>query len=29
MDTAEAEDGEWATAYFDEWTRLQQATGQI
>lgn len=29
MDLAEAPDGEWASAYFDEWTRLQEATGQL
>ncbi len=29
MDTAEGSDGEWASAYFDEWTRLQEATGQL
>lgn len=29
MDLAEQPDGEWAERYFEEWQRLQEATGQV
>ncbi len=29
MELAEREDGQWAADYFEEWTRLQTATGQM
>ncbi len=29
MEMSEQPEGDWITAYFDEWERLQQATGQV